>query len=111
MKHKINHKTLKFIFFVLLIIIVVSVVSLTDIRDLANKEFLQTTIKSFGALGFLFYIGIYAVGTIFFFPGTPLTITAGYLFGPITGTLIVIIGATIGASGAFFISKILVMRQ
>jgi uncharacterized membrane protein YdjX (TVP38/TMEM64 family) len=40
-----------------------------------------------------------------FFPGTPLTLAGGALFGPVFGTLYTVIGATIGATCAFYFSR------
>jgi uncharacterized membrane protein YdjX (TVP38/TMEM64 family) len=58
----------------------------------------------FAPIGFII---IYIVATIFFFPGTPLTITSGILFGKFLGTFYSLIGATIGASWAFLITRYL----
>jgi uncharacterized membrane protein YdjX (TVP38/TMEM64 family) len=40
-----------------------------------------------------------------FFPGTPLTLAGGALFGPVFGTLYTVVGATIGAICAFYFSR------
>ena len=48
---------------------------------------------------------LYASGTIFFVPGSLLTLAAGALFGVVQGTLIVWISAMLGSSGAFLIAR------
>ncbi len=47
------------------------------------------------------------VGAILFFPGTPLTLLAGATLGTFYGSIISVIGNTIGAVAAFLISRFL----
>ena len=51
-----------------------------------------------------FVIG-YAVATVAFVPGSLLTLAAGALFGLVRGTIVVLAGATLGASAAFLIAR------
>jgi uncharacterized membrane protein YdjX (TVP38/TMEM64 family) len=55
----------------------------------------------------LVYIGVYIVGTVLLIPGTILSFVGALLFGVLEGTLYTWIGATIGATGAFFVAKAL----
>lgn len=43
----------------------------------------------------------YVVLTLLFVPGTIPSLAAGALFGPVSGTLLTLTGATLGAAGAF----------
>ena len=63
----------------------------------------QATIASFGIWGPVVFIGIYALATVLFLPGSALTITGGLVFGPLLGTVYNLTGAMIGATIAFFI--------
>jgi len=47
------------------------------------------------------------VGTLFFLPGSVLTLTGGALFGPVMGTFVNLTGATLGALGSFLIARYL----
>lgn len=49
----------------------------------------------------------YALATVLFIPGSLLTLAGGALFGLWQGSLVVFIGATIGASAAFLIARYL----
>lgn len=52
------------------------------------------------------YIAIYAVTTAVSLPGGAiLSVTGGFLFGVAFGTLYVVVGATIGATGVFLIAR------
>ncbi len=58
-----------------------------------------------GILAPLIFIGIYIIATVLILPGSILTVMAGAIFGSFLGIIVVIIGATIGASICFLISR------
>ncbi len=90
-----------------LIIIVLGVIFyLARESGLATKlGELQDFVKAQGALGALIFVLIYIVTTVLALPGSALTIMAGAIFGSVIGTAVVIVGATIGASLCFLISR------
>lgn len=63
--------------------------------------------KSLGVMGILVFLCCYIISPVFFIPITPLSITAGMLFGPYLGFEVSLIGATLGATLAFIISRYL----
>ncbi|KAF2077728.1 hypothetical protein CYY_000975 [Polysphondylium violaceum] len=50
---------------------------------------------------------IYAVSLIFCFPGTPINLAAGFLFGPLLGSVATVIGCDLGAIFSFIIGRTL----
>ena len=54
--------------------------------------------------GALIFIGVYALGTILFFPMSLLTISAGFVWGWLALPLVAA-GATVGMAVAFFMSR------
>lgn len=64
--------------------------------------------KEFGIYGMLLYVLVYALATIFFVPGTILSIAAGFLYGFWIAFPIISIGSTMGATCAFLLGKTLV---
>lgn len=56
----------------------------------------ERTIADAGALAPLAFIGLYALLTVLCFPGAVLTAAAGAFFGVALGTLLAVIGATLG---------------
>jgi uncharacterized membrane protein YdjX (TVP38/TMEM64 family) len=68
-------------------------------------------VEHLGALGFLAYVGIYALGTVLFVPGSVLTIASGLFFGLGLGTLAAWLGAVLGATFAFLIARHLARRK
>lgn len=79
---------------------------------------LTTWLKSFrewagqlGPFGFIVFVGVYALATVLFVPGWPLTIGAGLTFGLLFGTIAVSLGSIIGASLAFLIARFLARKQ
>ena len=65
------------------------------------------SIQDLGALGAIAFIGLYAIATVAFFPGSILTLGAGVVFGVLQGALYVWIGATLGATLAFLVGRYL----
>jgi uncharacterized membrane protein YdjX (TVP38/TMEM64 family) len=55
--------------------------------------------------GYLAYAAVYTGLEVLAVPAIPLTMTAGVIFGPVTGTLIVSVSATAAATIAFLIAR------
>jgi uncharacterized membrane protein YdjX (TVP38/TMEM64 family) len=68
-------------------------------------------VESQGIWGALVYAGMYVVCTVLFVPGSPLTIGAGYLYGPLWGTIVAWLAATAGASLAFLVGRYVARDQ
>ena len=66
---------------------------------------LQSWLAGQGALGIAAYIVIYIVATVLLIPGSALTLLAGVLYGPWWGTMIVSVGATLGAAAAYLLGR------
>ncbi len=64
-------------------------------------------VDGLGLWGPLVFIAGYAVATVALVPGSILTLAAGAIFGLAEGTLYVFAGATLGACGAFLVSRYL----
>lgn len=74
------------------------------------QDVLQATldwIGTLGPLGPVIFVGLYVVATVFFMPGSVLTLGAGAVFGVALGAVCVSIGATLGATAAFLVGRYL----
>ena len=76
-------------------------------REQFDVAVLEQSIAAAGMWGPLVFMLIYAVGTVFFLPGSVLTLAGGALFGPVWGTLYNLTGATLGAAVAFLAARYL----
>lgn len=74
-------------------------------RDRVDLARLEAAIASAGPFGPLVYIAIYAVATLLFVPGAIFSLVGGALFGPLWGTLLNLVGATLGATAAFLLAR------
>ncbi len=94
-------------FIILLAFLAAALISirLLGLGEYIEQERLRHWIDGFGVWGPLVYILIYAVAASLMVPGLPVTVAGGILFGPVRGSIYVLIGATIGASLAFFIAR------
>ncbi|HSY48956.1 MAG TPA: TVP38/TMEM64 family protein [Thermoanaerobaculia bacterium] len=70
----------------------------------------QTYVRGLGALGYVLYIVVYALCNVAFVPASILTLGAGAIFGFVGGTIVVVIGATLGATLSFLLART-VMRK
>ena len=77
----------------------------TSIASHLTLENLHRFREAAGVFAPLIFIAAYAVGTIFAFPGSLLTLSGGLLFGTVIGTVLVVIGATTGATLAFLLAR------
>ncbi len=91
---------------VLLLAVVIAGITLAVIyRDLFNTAALETWVKDAGVAGPILFMLVYALSTVFFLPGSVLTLAGGALFGPVLGTFYNLTGATIGATLAFLVAR------
>ena len=80
------------------------VLTLDTLRE--RREVLLEFVQENMLVAVLAYIGIYIVATVVMTPGAGvLTIAGGFLFGLVTGSILTVIGATLGASTLFFAAK------
>ena len=70
----------------------------------------QTYVRGLGALGYVVYTVVYALCVVAFVPASILTLGAGAIFGFVGGTIVVVIGATIGSTLSFLLART-VMRK
>lgn len=79
-------------------------ISLTALKE--NRTALTDWVNEAGISAWLIYAGIYAAVTAFSIPGgAVMTIAGGFLFGPLLGGTLTVIGATIGATGVFLAAR------
>ena len=76
-------------------------------RDDFSVDLIKQWIDQAGWWAPVIFIFIYAAGSILFLPGTIFTFAGGVIFGPVTGVLYNLAGATLGASLSFLIARYL----
>ncbi len=76
-------------------------------RDAIDMLAMQNWIEQSGTLAPLIFMFIYVLGTVFFLPGSVLTLAGGALFGPIWGVFYNLTAATIGAVLSFLAARYL----
>ena len=78
--------------------------SLETLRD--NRMDLVTWVDSNTLVAILSFVVIYGLAIVFLPPsGTVMTVTGGFIFGAVAGTLTVVVGATLGATALFLAAK------
>ncbi|GMR05607.1 MAG: hypothetical protein BMS9Abin25_0182 [Gammaproteobacteria bacterium] len=97
----------KWIRIVLFLLLAAGITLAVVYRDQFNTEVLENWVMEAGAAGPIIFMLIYAIGTVFFLPGSVLTLAGGALFGPVLGTFVNLTGATLGALGSFLVARYL----
>eukprot|EP00635_Sarcinochrysidales_sp_CCMP3193_P012412 CAMPEP_0118890518 /NCGR_PEP_ID=MMETSP1166-20130328/942_1 /TAXON_ID=1104430 /ORGANISM="Chrysoreinhardia sp, Strain CCMP3193" /LENGTH=364 /DNA_ID=CAMNT_0006829131 /DNA_START=123 /DNA_END=1217 /DNA_ORIENTATION=- len=64
-------------------------------------------VEEMGPSGVLYFAGVYVLAEVLALPAVPLTASAGYLFGAVQGTAVVLVAATIAAGISFLIGRFL----
>jgi uncharacterized membrane protein YdjX (TVP38/TMEM64 family)/Fe-S oxidoreductase len=88
-----------------LLVAAIVAVHLSGAGQYLEQEKLRSLIAGYGALAPAIYILVYSVAPSLFLPGLPISIVGGVLFGPFWGVVYTIVGATIGACGAFLVAR------
>lgn len=71
----------------------------------SSLESVVATVESMGPAGALYFGVIYVVAEVLAIPAFPLTASAGYLFGTMQGTAVVLTSASIAAAVSFVIGR------
>src|SRR5437867_7945227 len=88
----------------------VAVAVVLAVKNLHVQDLLKEALDWIGKLGPwapVIFVGIYIVATVFFIPGSVLTLGAGAVFGVGLGSVCVSISATLGATAAFLVGRYL----
>jgi len=97
----------KFIKLVLLLILVIGIAAAVMYRDQLNVAALENWLLEAGPAAPILFMIIYAIGTVFFLPGSLMTLLGGALFGPWWGTFYNLTAATLGAMLSFLAARYL----
>jgi uncharacterized membrane protein YdjX (TVP38/TMEM64 family) len=92
---------------ILLLVLIAGIAAVIAYRDQMNAQALEQWLQDAGAAAPILFMLIYAIGTVFFLPGSLLTLIGGALFGPYWGTFYNLTAATIGAMLSFLVARYL----
>lgn len=98
----------------ILIGVAVIVLLVVLFKVLPVKEWLvafQNYVKGLGFAGYVLYALVYAVCCVLFVPASVLTLGAGAIYGLGTGTAVVLVGATLGATLSFLLAKSILRKK
>jgi uncharacterized membrane protein YdjX (TVP38/TMEM64 family) len=62
-------------------------------------------IRGMGLLGAALFVVAYVTATVLVLPGSILTLGAGFAYGPVYGTLLVMLSSNLGATAAFLLGR------
>jgi len=79
----------------------------SPLKAVFDQAFLVGQLQRSGSWGVFLFIVVYILLTIIGIPGTVLTVAGGAVFGLVWGTFWSVIGATLGAIGAFWTARYL----
>jgi uncharacterized membrane protein YdjX (TVP38/TMEM64 family) len=88
-----------------IVLVVAAIVLIRTLPVAAWLELFKDWVRDAGPIGYVLYIVAYVAACVFVVPGLALTLGAGAIFGFVTGSIVVLIGATLGATSAFFLAR------
>lgn len=91
----------------LFLLVIAGIALVLAYRDRFDVAALEQWVDGAGDAGPIVFLLVYAIGTVFFLPGSLLTLAGGAIFGPVLGTFLNLTGATMGATIAFIIARYL----
>ncbi|HHP9764302.1 TPA: TVP38/TMEM64 family protein [Escherichia coli] len=95
-----------FLFACLIFALVIYAIHAFGLFDLlTDLPHLQTLIRQSGLYGYSLYILLFIIATLFLLPGSILVIAGGIVFGPLLGTLLSLIAATLASSCSFLLAR------
>ena len=68
---------------------------------------LETAVRDLGPWAPLAHIALFTIATLLFVPGALFGLAGGALFGPLWGTALNLVGATLSATAAFLVGRYL----
>ncbi|MFW5814688.1 MAG: TVP38/TMEM64 family protein [Spirochaetota bacterium] len=91
---------------VVLIVLVAALVTATIVFDVNTylRDVLEW-VRDRGAAGVLIFGAVYITATVFFVPGSILTLGAGFIYGVVWGSIYVSVASTLGATAAFIVGR------
>ena len=96
----------KFLLACLIFALVIYAIHAFGLFDLlTDLPHLQTLIRQSGLFGYSLYILLFIIATLFLLPGSILVIAGGIVFGPLLGTLLSLIAATLASSCSFLLER------
>lgn len=99
-------KTVKFFVALLIALLVAGGVYLTG-QNIFSADALTSLFARYPVAAPLIFLFIYAIAPSLFLPSIPITLAAGFFWGPVWGVVFSITGATIGACLPFLLSRYL----
>ena len=93
----------KKIFFAVVAAVIVAAMFTVDVRGLWRETL--GMIERLGPWGPVIFVLIYVVSAVLLVPSSALTLSAGALFGMGLGSVLVSVGATLGATAAFLVGR------
>ncbi|EGD0474482.1 TVP38/TMEM64 family protein [Escherichia coli] len=95
-----------FLFACLIFALVIYAIHAFGLFDLlTDLPHLQTLIRQSGLFGYSLYILLFIIATLFLLPRSILVIAGGIVFGPLLGTLLSLIAATLASSCSFLLAR------
>jgi uncharacterized membrane protein YdjX (TVP38/TMEM64 family) len=76
-------------------------------RSRLDPALIESSLRDVGLSAPLGFVALFALGTILFVPGAIFGLAGGALFGPVWGSVLNLLGATLGATLAFLVARYL----
>lgn len=104
--YKKNRKNFLIILIFVLFIVILRKNSLFEGIRIDSPEELQEIIKQYGAFGPIIYVLLYMFASVFLIPCFPLSVGVRLIYGPIWGSVLVMIALSVSVSVCFCVTRV-----
>ncbi len=91
----------------LLVVVIAALALVLRALDVTSVDELRTRVDDAGLWAPLVFVVLYSLLTVALAPGSIGSAAAGLIFGGVAGTVLTVVGATIGATGSFVLGRAL----
>lgn len=102
-------RSFRVVLFLAAVVAVVVAVRLLPVTELLTG--FTAWVRGTGAAGYVIYVFVYAICCVALIPASALSLGAGAIFGVVGGTVVVVLGATLGATAAFLLGRTLLRHH
>lgn len=83
-----------------------AIITNSDVIEFNNPQQIKELVLSSGSYGIAIFISLFCIGLLIYVPGMLFLITGGLIYGPVKGSIIVLVGACAAVNLSFLVVRL-----